>query len=153
MAEDPWLLEHKPEIFMSMLATAEVVAERYGIDRERQDAFALRSQLRTAAAQQQGRFYAEIVPISTERRVVDRDTGEAHLEPVTLSADECNRPHTTADDLASLAPVPQGRHGYGGQRQPTVRRRGRLRGHARRGGRAARDRTAGHLPALRSGGL
>ena len=108
MAEDPWLLEHKPEIFMTMLATAEVVAGRYGIDRERQDAFALRSQLRTAAAQEEGRFDAEIVPISTQRRVVDRDTGEAHLEPVTLSADECNRPGTTAEGLASLPPVTEG---------------------------------------------
>ena len=108
MAEDPWLLDHKPEIFMTMLATAEVVAGRYGIDRERQDAFALRSQLRTAAAQEKGRFDAEIVPISTQRRVVDRGTGEAHLEPVTLSADECNRPGTTAEGLASLPPVTEG---------------------------------------------
>ena len=130
-----------------MLATAEVVAERYGIDRERQDAFALRSQQRTAAAQQQGRFDAEIVPISTQRRVVDRDTGEAHLEPVTLSADECNRPDTTADDLASLAPVIEG----GRSRRATPASCPTARPPAwswtRRGGRAARDRTARHLPA------
>jgi acetyl-CoA C-acetyltransferase len=108
MAEDPWLLEHKPEIFMTMIATAEVVAGRYGVDREHQDGLALRSQLRTAAAQEAGHFDAEIVPISTERRVVDRDTGEAHLEAVTLSADECNRPGTTAEGLASLPPVTEG---------------------------------------------
>ncbi len=63
---------------------------------------------RTAAAQEEGRFDAEIVPISTQRRVVDRGTGEAHLEPVTLSADECSRPGTTAEGLASLPPVTEG---------------------------------------------
>jgi acetyl-CoA C-acetyltransferase len=108
MAEDPWLAEHKPEIFHTMIATAEVVADRYGVDRERQDAFALRSQRRTAAAQEAGRFDAEIVPIETVKRVVDRVTGEATMQPVTLTVDECNRPQTTADALASLAPVTDG---------------------------------------------
>ena len=78
-AEDPWLLEHKPEIYMTMIATAEIVAERYGIGRERQDAYALRSQHRTAAAQRRG--------ASTPRSCQSRpsgassidDTGEAHL--------------------------------------------------------------------------
>jgi acetyl-CoA C-acetyltransferase len=108
MAEDPWLAEHKPEIFHTMIATAEVVADRYGVDRERQDAFALRSQRRTAAAQEAGRFDAEIVPIETVKRVVDRATGEASMQDVTLSIDECNRPQTTADALASLPPVTEG---------------------------------------------
>jgi acetyl-CoA C-acetyltransferase len=105
MAEDPWLVEHKPEIFMTMIETAEVVARRYGIDRAEQDAFALESQRRTAAAQAAGRFDDEIVPITTERRVVDRDSGEAHLETVTLTMDECNRPDSTAEGLARLEPV------------------------------------------------
>jgi acetyl-CoA C-acetyltransferase len=105
MAEDPWLVEHKPEIFMTMIETAEVVARRYGIERLDQDAFALQSQQRTAAAQTAGRFDDEIVPITTEKRVMDRESGESHLETITLAADECNRPGTTADGLAGLPPV------------------------------------------------
>jgi acetyl-CoA acetyltransferase family protein len=105
MAEDPWLVEHKPEIFMTMIQTAEVVARRYGIERPDQDAFALESQRRTAAAQAAGRFDDEIVPITTEKRVVDRESGESHLETITLAADECNRPDTTAEGLARLGPV------------------------------------------------
>ncbi len=103
-AEDPWLREHKPEIFMSMLETAEVVAERYGIDRERQDEFALRSQWRTAAAQEAGRFDAEIVPIEALQRVRGED-GAEEVREVRLTADECNRPGTTPEVLAGLAPV------------------------------------------------
>ena len=107
-AQDPWLEEHKPEIYMSMLETAEAVAARYGVDREAQDAYAFESQHRTAAAQQQGRFDAEIVPIATTKRVVDKESGAVSLEPVTLSVDECNRPETTAEGLAGLAPVFEG---------------------------------------------
>jgi acetyl-CoA C-acetyltransferase len=108
MSQDPWLLEHKPEIFMSMIETAEVVARRYSIDREVQDAFALESQRRTAAAQQAGRFDAEIVPITTQKVTTDRLTGESTHGDVTLSVDECNRPETTADGLAKLSPVLEG---------------------------------------------
>jgi acetyl-CoA C-acetyltransferase len=104
-AEDPWLRQHKPEIFMTMLQTAEVVARRYGVSREEQDTYALESQRRTATAQDAGRFDEEIVPISTTRRVVDGDTGTVRFEPVTLEVDECNRPGTTLDGLAELAPV------------------------------------------------
>ena len=107
-AEDPWLKEHKPEIFMTMLQTAEVVADRYGVSRERQDEYALESQQRTAAAQQAGRFDDEIVPISTRKRIVDRATGEVSFEDVTLTADECNRPSTTLEGLASLTAVIEG---------------------------------------------
>jgi acetyl-CoA C-acetyltransferase len=107
-AEDPWLTINKPEIFMTMVATAEVVADRYGIDREQQDAFALVSQQRTAAAQQRGAFDAEIVPIATRRRVAGRDGEAPALEDVVLSADECNRPSTTAEGLAALGPVIDG---------------------------------------------
>jgi acetyl-CoA C-acetyltransferase len=108
MAEDPWLVERKPEIFMSMLETAEVVAKRYGVSREAQDEFALESQRRTAAAQAAGRFDDEIVPIATERIVVDKATGETSRVAVTLGADECNRPDTQIDGLAALAPVLEG---------------------------------------------
>ena len=108
MAEDPWLLDHKPEIFMSMIATAEVVAERYGVSREVQDAFACESQQRTAAAQAAGRFDAEIVPIATEQLVTDRETGESTRQSVTLTMDECNRPNTKIEELAQLRPVVPG---------------------------------------------
>ena len=108
MAQDPWLVEHKPEIFMTMIETAEVVAERYGIARDAQDAFALESQRRTAAAQAAGRFDEEIVPITTEKLVVDRATGARRHERVTLERDECNRPETTAEGLAALPPVIEG---------------------------------------------
>jgi len=107
-ASDPWLTEHKPEIYMTMLQTAEVVANRYGIGREEQDAYSLESQRRTAEAQRAGRFDDEIVPIATTRRVVDRDTGAVSFEDVTLTADECNRPETTIDGLATLRPVIDG---------------------------------------------
>jgi acetyl-CoA C-acetyltransferase len=108
MAQDPWLVEHRPEIFMTMIETAEVVAKRYGIPRELQDAFALESQKRTAAAQAAGRFDDEIVPITVDQILVDRETGERRSERVTLEQDECNRPQTTLEGLASLAPVIEG---------------------------------------------
>ena len=108
MALDPWLADNKPEIFMTMIQTAEVVAERYDISREEQDEFSLGSQRRTAAAQEAGRFDDEIVPISTEKIVVDRATGAVSRERVTLTADECNRPETTLEELASLKPVIEG---------------------------------------------
>jgi acetyl-CoA C-acetyltransferase len=108
MARDPWLDEHRPDIFMTMLDTAETVARRYNISREDQDALSLESQARTAAAQQAGRFDEELVPISTERLVVDKESGETRLEQVVLRADECNRPGTTAEGLAGLKPVVDG---------------------------------------------
>jgi acetyl-CoA C-acetyltransferase len=108
MAKDPWLLECKPAIFMSMIETAEVVAARYGVSREQQDAFALESQRRTAAAQEAGRFDEEIVPIATEKVVVDKASGQTSRAQVRLEADECNRPDTTLEGLAGLRPVLEG---------------------------------------------
>jgi acetyl-CoA C-acetyltransferase len=105
MAEDPWLLEHKPAIFMSMIETAEVVAERYGVARDVQDSYSVQSQMRTADAQAAGRFDDEVVPITTTMRVTDRDTGEESFKEVTLAVDECNRPSTTHESLAGLKPV------------------------------------------------
>lgn len=104
-ADEPWLMEHKPDLFMSMLETAEVVAERYGVTREAQDEYALVSQQRTADAQAAGRLDDEIVPLTTVKLVTDRETGETHEEEVTLAKDEGNRPSTTAEGLASLKPV------------------------------------------------
>ena len=104
-AKDPWLVEHVPAMYMPMLHTAEVVAERYGVSRETQDAYALESQRRTAAAQSAGVFDDEIVPFSGTRLVVDRATGATSAEDFVLRLDEGNRPGTTLDGLAGLAPV------------------------------------------------
>ena len=102
---EAWLEEHKPALWMPMIETADTVARRYGIDREEQDAYALESEQRTAAAQAEGRLDDEIVPISTTRLVKDRESGEVHEEAVTIERDEGNRPETTAEGLARLAPV------------------------------------------------
>jgi acetyl-CoA C-acetyltransferase len=102
---EPWLDEHKPDLYLPMIDTAEVVARRYYISREAQDAYALVSQERTAAAQQEGRFDAEIVPLPTWKVVQDKQTGEVREEAVTLTKDEGNRPDTTLAGLAALAPV------------------------------------------------
>ena len=107
-AADPNTIAASRHIYMPMLQTAEVVAKRYGITREQQDEYALSSQQRTAAAQQAGRFDDEIVPITATKLVVDKATGEAHEEEVTLERDEGNRPGTTIDDLAGLDPVVEG---------------------------------------------
>ncbi|MBI1737447.1 MAG: acetyl-CoA C-acyltransferase [Candidatus Rokubacteria bacterium] len=102
---EEWLEEHKPEIYMSMIETAEVVAKRYYVTREQQDEYALASQQRCAAAQAAGRFDAEIVPLETTKIVQDKSTGATRLEEVTLAKDEGNRPDTTAAGLAALKPV------------------------------------------------
>jgi acetyl-CoA C-acetyltransferase len=107
-ATDPWLAEHVPDLYMPMLRTAEVVAGRYGVSRERQDGFALSSQRRTAAAQEAGRFDAEIVPLKSRKKIVA--DGETRYEDVTLTQDEGNRPATTLEALAGLRTVlPDGR--------------------------------------------
>ncbi|MEQ9123375.1 MAG: acetyl-CoA C-acyltransferase, partial [Alphaproteobacteria bacterium] len=107
-AEDPNLVARHPHIYMAMLNTAEIVAERYGISRDRQDAYGLQSQQRTAAAQAAGRFDDEIVPITVEKVVFDKATKAASRQQVTLSQDEGNRPDTTAEGLANLKPVFEG---------------------------------------------
>jgi acetyl-CoA C-acetyltransferase len=104
-AQDPRLVRDLPQIYMAMLETAEIVAERYGVSRAAQDAYALQSQQRTAAAQEAGRFDAEIVPIPTSMLVMDKTTGATSEKEVTLSKDEGNRPSTTLADLQSLNPV------------------------------------------------
>ena len=90
---------------MPMLDTAETVAKRYGISRERQDEYSLESQRRTASAQQGGRFNDELAPITTKMGVADKATGEISFKDVTLSKDEGPRPETTAEGLAGLKPV------------------------------------------------
>jgi acetyl-CoA acetyltransferase family protein len=105
---EDWLKQHKPEMWMPMIETADIVAERYGVTREMQDAFALESQRRTAAAQQARRFDDEIVPLPTVKKVVDKATNEERTEAVTLTKDEGNRPDTSPEGLASLKPVREG---------------------------------------------
>jgi acetyl-CoA C-acetyltransferase/acetyl-CoA acyltransferase len=102
---DRWLMENKPDIYMAMIDTAEVVARRYGIGREAQDEYALESQRRTAAAHEAGRFDAEIAPIATTMAVMDKATKEVSYRDVTIEADEGPRPQTTAEGLAGLNPV------------------------------------------------
>jgi acetyl-CoA C-acetyltransferase len=105
---DDWLREHVPELNTSMIETAEVVAERYGVSRERQDEYALQSQQRTAQAQSEGRFADEIASLKTSMTVTDRATGETSEREVELTNDEGNRPQTTLADLQKLEPVFKG---------------------------------------------
>lgn len=105
---DPWLRANQPNIYMSMLETAEIVAERYGISRDAQDEFGYQSQMRTAKAQADGRLDAEIVPLTTVMKVQDRETKEISEREVTLSNDEGMRASTTLEGLQSLAPVFKG---------------------------------------------
>lgn len=104
-AADPRLLEVHEHIYMPMIDTAEVVAKRYDISRERQDEYALQSQQRTAAGQEAGRFDDEIVPLPSNKGVMDRDTKEISFEDVLLDKDEGNRPATTLEALSGLNPV------------------------------------------------
>jgi len=104
-ALDPDLVRTIPSLYMSMIETAEIVSERYGVSRQVQDEFALLSQQRTAAAQAAGRFDAEIVPLSTVMEVTDKDTGQVSTREITLTRDEGNRPSTTYEDLSKLRPV------------------------------------------------
>ena len=102
---DPWLQEHKPDLYMAMIDTADIVAHRYGISREDQDAFSLHSQQRTAAAQQAGVFADEIVPCTTRMMEKNKETGEVTYREVTATHDNCNRASTTLEGLAKLEPV------------------------------------------------
>jgi acetyl-CoA acyltransferase len=102
---NPWLLDHKKSIYMPMGLTAEVVAERYTVSREKQDEFALLSQQRTAAAQQAGKFKDEIVPMKVTMEVTDKATGAKSQKEVVVDRDECNRPDTTREGLAKLPPA------------------------------------------------
>jgi acetyl-CoA acetyltransferase family protein len=102
---DPSLMAMHKHVYMPMLQTAETVAQRYGISRERQDEYALKSQQRTAAAQAEGRFDAEIVPVTTTMNVVDKETKEVSQREITVSKDEGNRADTTLEGLSGLNPV------------------------------------------------
>jgi acetyl-CoA C-acetyltransferase len=105
MAREPWLEQHKPEIYWSMLQTAEQVARRYEISRERQDEYGVQSQQRAAAAAAAGRFDDEIVPIDVTMAVADRQTSRIYTKGVTLAVDEGIRADTTYEAVAKIKPA------------------------------------------------
>lgn len=105
MRRDPWLIEHKPELYWNMLQTAETVAKRYGISRDAQDEYGARSQQRAAAAQAAGLFDDEIVPMTTTMGVVDKATGRVSTRQVTIAADEGIRADTTLEGVSKIRPV------------------------------------------------
>jgi acetyl-CoA C-acetyltransferase len=105
MFRDPWLVEKKPAIYMAMLETAEVVAKRYGIGREKQDEYGVRSQQRAAAAAAAGKFADEIVPFKTLMGVADKESGRLFTREVTLSTDEGIRPDTTYEAVSKIKPA------------------------------------------------
>jgi acetyl-CoA C-acetyltransferase len=103
--EDGWLMKNKPELYMPMIATADIVAKRYNVSREAQDEYALQSQQRTAKAQAEGKLNDEIVPFKTTMQLVDKATGARSYKEITLSKDEGNRPDTNLAGLSGLNPV------------------------------------------------
>ena len=102
---EPELQQICPALWMPMINTADIVADRYGITREKQDEYSLQSQQRTAAAQTEGKFNDEIIPVSTKMDVINKETKETTVQDVTVDKDECNRPQTTLESLAALMPV------------------------------------------------
>jgi acetyl-CoA C-acetyltransferase len=102
---DPWIVEHKPELYMTMIETADIVAARYNVSREAQDRFSVESQLKTQDAQDAGRYREEIVSCTTTMAVTDKATGAVTKRGVTVDADKCNRRGTTYEALAKLEPV------------------------------------------------
>lgn len=108
MFQDPWLLEHRPDTYISMLQTAENVASRYGIPRERQDEYGVQSQQRAARAAAEGRFSDEIVPMTTIMAVTDKATGGVTTRSVMISSDEGIRPDTTLEGLRRIRPALEG---------------------------------------------
>ena len=102
---DSHLQQMRPDLWMAMIDTADIVAERYKVGREYQDEYALRSQQLIAAAQAAGKFKDEIVPMQTKMKVVDKATKAESIVDVTVDRDECNRPDTTLEGLAALQPV------------------------------------------------
>jgi acetyl-CoA C-acetyltransferase len=102
MRRDPWIDEHKPTLYWSMLQTAETVAKRYNISKEAQDEYGVRSQLRAAAGQAAGKFKDEIAPMTTTMGVADKNTGAISMREVTISSDEGIRPDTTLEGVSKI---------------------------------------------------
>src|SRR5688500_7819320 len=105
---EEWLLKHKPEVWMPMIETADIVAARYGVSREAQDEYSLESQRRTASGQQAGKFKDEIVPLPSKKKVVDKNNKVESIEDARLKSVEGNRTDTITDGLAVLKPVREG---------------------------------------------
>jgi acetyl-CoA C-acetyltransferase len=108
MQDEEWIVAHKPELYWPMLRTAEYVAKKYGIDRERQDRYGVCSQQRAAAARAAGKFDAEIVPMTTKMRVVDKATGAESIQEVTVKHDEGIRADTTFEGVSKIKPAIEG---------------------------------------------
>jgi acetyl-CoA C-acetyltransferase len=108
MLNDEWILEHKPELYWPMLQTAEYVAQKYSISRERQDQYGVSSQCRATAARNSGRFSLEIAPITTGMKVVDKESGAVSVREVTVSEDEGIRPDTTYEGVSKIKPAIEG---------------------------------------------
>lgn len=102
---DPWIEQHKPELYMSMIDTADLVAARYGVSREAQDRFSLQSQQRAELAQAAGHYRQEIIPVTTVMAVTDKATGAVSQREVTVQGDTCNRAGSSYESLAKLVPV------------------------------------------------
>ncbi|MBM3346296.1 MAG: acetyl-CoA C-acyltransferase [Betaproteobacteria bacterium] len=108
MGKEDWLTEHKPDIYLPMLQTAEIVAKRYNISREAQDRYGVQSQLRAGAARSAGKFDDEIVPITVKMQKADKETGKSWIEDVTLSTDEGIRGDTTYEGVSKIKPAVEG---------------------------------------------
>ncbi len=149
MRRDPWIDEHKPTLFWSMLQTAETVAKRYNISKEAQDEYGVRSQLRAAAGQAAGKFKDEIAPMTTTMGVVDKNTGAIGTREVTISSDEGIRPDTTLGRRVKDSLSHAGWRDHRRQCQPVFRRQQRLRRHGRQACGEARPQAVGYFPRLR----
>jgi acetyl-CoA C-acetyltransferase len=108
MLNEDWIVEHKPELYWPMLQTAEFVAKKYGISREQQDRYGVASQRRASAARDAGRFADEIVPLTTRMKVVDKASGVASIQDITVSDDEGIRADTTYEGVAKIKPAIEG---------------------------------------------
>jgi acetyl-CoA C-acetyltransferase len=108
MQDEDWIVEHKPELYWPMLKTAEYVSKKYKIERERQDRYGVCSQQRAAAARAAGKFDAEIVPMTTKMKVVDKTTGAESVQEVTISQDEGIRADTTFEGVSKIKPAIEG---------------------------------------------
>ncbi len=152
---NPWLLDHKKEIYMPMGQTAEIVAERYKVSRESQDELAFASQQRTAAFQKSGKIKDEIAPMTVTMEVTDKATGEKSTKEVIVDRDECNRPETTREGLAKLPPALQSERWDGDRRQlvAVLRRRVGQPDDVARSCESAWRRAAGLLPRVRVRGV
>ena len=104
-SQDKLLMKNKPDLYMSMIDTAEVVAKRYNISRDKQDEYALQSQKRTANAQNKGFFNDEIIPVKTLKLLKNAENNQTYYEEVEITKDECNRPSTDIEGLRNLKPV------------------------------------------------